>query len=176
MLKKMIFGTSIILLFIQTGGWLIALMIHAKMNSIRQEEKLNTDGQGQKIQLSASDFFQYRINHKEIRIHNRLHDYQVLHQSAESVTLLIIEDEKEEDILEAVSHFFGEATSSAKNKKELPKKWIQWLQTAFIVPEVYILTFIYKAEESLYGGEIYQKAQWKAEVSPYPPNSHCSLI
>ena len=64
-------------------------------------------------------------------IDGKMHDFRITTKKNNQITVHLVADKKEDDILNAISHFFSNE-SSKKDSKDFPKQLIQWLKTPYL--------------------------------------------
>ena len=84
----------------------------------------------QTISLSLTDFKE-KINENEILIDGRLYDVNSFSIKGNTVQLLVISDEKEENILEKIK----ELTTNTTKHSSFPEQMLQLLTLTYILPD-----------------------------------------
>ena len=95
----------------QAGG--ILFIYKTQQFFVQQEmrQTLNSNKtQFQKITLSLSDYQKNKINAHEISIKGKMYDVKSTHISGDSLELLVVNDSKEENILEKIKEFKQETS------------------------------------------------------------------
>ncbi len=120
------------ILFIQTGGGLLIYKIQQSCVHSEMEQALNNEATGfQQLTLSLSDFQKGEINANEISFNGKMYDVKSIKISGDKVELLVINDTKEENIVENIKRSVN--TNSEQNKK-LPYHLVNLLNWFYIYP------------------------------------------
>ena len=131
MLKK---GTTILLcalLIFQAGGMLCVYITKMMFQEIRQQKLLAQNNNSQERTFSTQDFRMACINEHEMIIDGKMHDFRITTKKNNQITVHLVADKKEDDLLHSISQFFSNEPSK-KDSKDFPKQLIQWLKTPYL--------------------------------------------
>ena len=84
-----------------------------------------------KLTLTVSEFQKSKINSHEISYKGKMYDFKPVAISDDTVELLVINDTKEETILEKINEL---ADNTSSHKGELPSQLIKLLTLTYICP------------------------------------------
>lgn len=130
----------ILFLFVLSGG---PLLIYRIQQQLVQKEIIATINKSvadvDKISLSGSDFEKARINSHEIIVDGKLYDIKSVVNSGNTVEISVINDTREENILENIRDF---VKNTGKGDDQLPNKLVKLLTLDYIYYESteYLLT------------------------------------
>lgn len=119
------------LLLLQTGGLLCFYQIKIKVLEISQQKLLNQQKKSETQTFALNDFNSKCINKHELVLDGKMYDFSIITQTKNQITVRLISDKREDDIVYTIGQFFGK-DQSGKSSKEFPKQLIKWLQTPYI--------------------------------------------
>ncbi len=135
-LKKFASISLLLLILLQIGGMLLVYQLQQR--SVQQEMKqtlCNEPTRLEKITLSTKEYNSYKINAGEIAIDGKMYDVKSVKHSVHSVELWVINDQKEEHILQKIASFFHQNEAAPKSK--FPNQLEQLFSLAYLLPENY---------------------------------------
>lgn len=120
-------------LFLLSGGFMLIYKIQQHQVQIEMQSTLSKDHvETEKIILSNSDFQKNKINSREIILLGKLYDIRSVIHTGKDVELQVINDTREENILEKISNL---VRNTGNGHDQLPNCLVQLLTMEFICPE-----------------------------------------
>lgn len=128
------------IILLQAGGMLLVYKTQQFYVQEEMQQTLNSDKtQFQKIILSLRDYQKSQINAHEISVKGKMYDVKSVNISGDSGALLVLNDSKEENILEKIKDF-TEGTNRPNN--DLPNQLQQLFSLNYLSPETDRIFFI----------------------------------
>lgn len=135
-----------------------------------QQELLKQNKNSETRIFTLQEFKLIRINSSEIVIDGKMYDFSAVKQSKNNITVRMISDNHENEIVQVVGMFFGK-NQNDKSSRDFPIQIIQWLQTPYMSSaswELKIPTFM-KISTHLNKLDFFPFAL--KEIIPHPPKA-----
>ena len=130
-MKKLAYIAISLILVLQIGGMVLILKLQQCMVQLEMKAALSNDAtRYQTISLSLTDFKQ-KINENEILIDGKLYDVSSYSIKGNTIQLLVMSDEKEENILEKIKEF----TTGTTKHSPFPEQMLQLLTLTYILTD-----------------------------------------
>jgi hypothetical protein len=131
-LKKTSYIALLIVILMQSGGLLLVYKMKQLKVQFKMMQVLRENHEGfSKLTLTLAEYNQSRIKSHEISWQGRMYDVKSKVITGNSVDLLVIHDEKEENILKKIKLLAGNTSSQ---NRELPQQLVQLLTLTYICP------------------------------------------
>lgn len=155
------------ILFMQTGGGLLIYKIQQYFVHREMEQALNNKAtRFQQLTLSLSDFQKGKINDHEISIKGKMYDVKSIEIRGNKVELLVINDTREENILEDIKKSIN--TSNQQNK-EHPYHFVKVLTLLYITPATDNIFLLEKNKQNIFRSPCEIIISYKPGISSPPP-------
>jgi hypothetical protein len=139
-LKKIGYILLLTILLLQAGGMLLIYkMQQCYVKQEMQQTLNNSKTKFQKITLSLSEYQKSKINSHEISINGKMYDVKSVNILENNVKLLVINDSKEENILQKIKDFTNRTNQP---NSDLPNQLQQLLSLNYLSPEIKHFFFI----------------------------------
>ena len=166
-MKNTCFIVLLAILFMQTGGGLQIYKIQQYCVQREMEQALNNEGTlFQQLTLSLSDFQKGEINADEISINGKMYDIKSLEIRGDKVELLVINDTREENILEDIKKSIN---SSNQQNKEHPYHFVKVLTLLYITPVTDNIFLLEKNKQNIFRSPCEIIISYKPGISSPPP-------
>ena len=131
-LKKIGYLSVFLTFFMLSGGFLLVYkiqqyLVQKEMYNILNDKLKDTE----KLTLSYSDYQNNKIDNHEILVQGKLYDIRSVIRTGNIVELQVINDIKEEKILDNIKDLVN---NSSNSKNHLPDHLLKWLNLVFICP------------------------------------------
>ena len=129
-LKKISLILLLTIIILQAGGVLFVYQL--QQHQVKLQVKRDLIGKGthfQKLELTLAQFKKSAINHNEIEIGDAMYDIKSMTISDGKVTLLVLGDTKEKEI---VDHIKNQTNQSNNSKNKLPNLLEKVLDVTFL--------------------------------------------
>ena len=131
-MKKIGYIALLSILIIQAGGGLLIYKIQQYYVQMEMERALNNEETSfQQLTLSFNDFQKGKINAHEISFDGKMYDIRSIKISGDKVELLVINDTKEENIIENIKR---SVNPNDQQNKGLPSQFVKLLTLVYVVP------------------------------------------
>lgn len=128
------------ILLLQAGGILFVYKVQQYYVKAEMQKTLNgRNTQFQKVSVSLGDYLKNKIGSDEISIDGKMFDIKSIQISGKLVELLVINDNKEDNIIEKIKDFIDTTNQS---NTELPLQLQQLLSLNYLPLETGFLLFI----------------------------------
>lgn len=165
-LKKAGYIALFFVLLIQTAGSLLILNIQQSVARNEMDQLIKSSkAVFQKITLSLSEYQKSAINAHEIYVNGRLYDVKSLKADGEEIALLVINDTKEESIIENVREMVN---ATNRHHKEFPSQCIKLLSLLYISPNAEPGILISQIRQNIYPSPT-EKLLSPEKGIPFPP-------
>ncbi len=130
-MKKIVYIVMLLPVFMLSGGFQLVYKIEQCVVRIEMLAALNNKlNQSEKIILSVSDFQKSKIDSREIFFKGKMYDIRSIRRTGNTVELFVINDAREERILEKIK----ELENDTGRRHHLPGKLIELLTLVYICP------------------------------------------
>ena len=118
--------------FMLSGGFLLVYKIQQYLVQKEMHNVLNNKlKDSEKLTLSNSDYQNNKIDSHEILVQGKLYDIRSVIRMGNIVELQVINDSREEKILDNIKDLVN---NSSNSKNHLPEHLLKWLNLVFICP------------------------------------------
>ena len=164
-MKKLSYIALLLILLLQTGGMVLIFKVQQCIAHFEMKHAISNNAtSSQTFSLSLSDF-KNKINENEFLIDGKLYDVISFSITGNNVQLVVINDKKEEDILEKIKGF----TAGISKHSKLPTQLVQLLALTYILPNYSSKSVLQQIPEQKYVLLCVNVFSVPSEVSSPPP-------
>lgn len=97
-----------------------------------REQLRNSQSHFETLTMTIEEFQKYKNGNDEVSFNGKMYDIKSTTYSRDKVVLLVLNDTKEENIIESIKDFFR---PDSKDNKDLPKQLVKLTVTEYTLPQ-----------------------------------------
>jgi hypothetical protein len=132
-LKKVAFIFLLVVLLLQTGGLVVVYKIQQCSVKFQMREAIhNSQSHFESLTLTKEEFQKFKNGDDELSFNGKMYDIKSKTFNGDKVVLLVLNDTKEENIIESIKDFFR---PDSKDNKDLPKQLVKLTVSEYTLPQ-----------------------------------------